>query len=107
MPRAFVRNAGHALYRTESNRPGAARTARVGFAPPEGCARFSLRQLPTAYSFRSSNLVQQRRQPIRFLNPRIELPILLRQIVRLPLDPCDTHRTDELHLRPCHAALRR
>src|SRR3954469_19436060 len=52
-------------------------------------------------------LVQQRCQPVRFLYPRVEFPILFREIVRLPLHRRDTHRADELDFGACRATLRR
>jgi len=45
--RAFVRHAGHTLYGPESNRLVLPPHFQIGIAPPEGCAHFSLRQLPT------------------------------------------------------------
>jgi hypothetical protein len=50
-------------------------------------------------------LVQQRRQPIHFLDPRVEFPILLGEIVRLPLNRRNTNRTDELYFGACRATL--
>lgn len=50
-------------------------------------------------------LVQQRRQPIRFLYPGVEFPILLSKIVRLPLRRRNAHGTDELDFRACHSSL--
>jgi hypothetical protein len=48
--RAFVLRAGHTLYGTGSNRLVLPSHYQIGIAPPEGCAHFSLRQLPTTYS---------------------------------------------------------
>src|SRR5579872_4468674 len=42
-------------------------------------------------------LVQQRRRPIRFLNLGIEFPVLLCEIVSLPLNRCNIDCTDELY----------
>jgi hypothetical protein len=82
--------------------PADAARIQIGIAPPEGCAHFSLRQLPTRPS---PQLVQQRRQPIRFLDPRVEFPILLGKIIRLPLDRGNAHClmnfTSERVVRPC------
>ena len=47
MRRAFVRHSGHTLYGTESNRRVLPSHYQIGIAPPQGCAHFSLRQLPT------------------------------------------------------------
>ncbi len=47
MRRAFVRHTGHTLYGPESNRLVLPSHYQIGIAPPEGCAHFSLRQLPT------------------------------------------------------------
>jgi len=51
-------------------------------------------------------LFQQRRQPIRFLDPRIDFAILLGEIVRLPLSRSHTHRTNELYFGPRQPTLR-
>jgi len=51
-------------------------------------------------------LFRQLGQPIGFLYARVELAKRLGKIVSLPLCGSDAHRTDELHLRTGHAALR-
>src|SRR5271165_1806566 len=76
----------------------------VGISPPEGCAHLSL--TPATCSSPSSGLIQQGCQPIRFLNARVEFPILLRKIVRLSLGGCHAHRADVLHLGARGTALR-
>jgi hypothetical protein len=51
-------------------------------------------------------LVQQCRQPVRFLYACVKLSILPRKFIRLPLYRRDTDCTNELHLRARGAALR-
>lgn len=51
-------------------------------------------------------LIQQCRQPIRFLYACVKLPVLPGQIISLSLDSSDAHCTNEFHLRACGAALR-
>jgi len=50
-------------------------------------------------------LLQQRRQPIRFLDSRVKFPILLGDIVGLPLGCPNAHRTNEFHFGTRRATL--
>ena len=59
------------------------------------------------YQLPTRPLVQQRRQPIRFLNSGVKFPILLGEIVRFTLSRRYAHRTDELHFGTCRATLGR
>src|SRR5690348_16346048 len=52
-------------------------------------------------------LVQQCRCPISFLYLCVQFPILLSEIVRLPLNCCDTDSANELYFRARHTSLRR
>ena len=57
--RAFVRLTGHTLYGSESNRLMLPSHYQIGISPPEGCAHFSCRRLPSRPSptKRSANLL--------------------------------------------------
>ena len=98
--RAFVPDTGHTLCGPESNRLMLPSHYQIGISPPEGRTRLSF----------CANyllvLVQQSRQPIRFLYACVKLPVLPRKIISLPLCRRDAHCTNELHLRACGAPLR-
>lgn len=72
-----------------------------GISPPEGRARLSF-----AFSYLLV-LVQQSRQPIRFLYARVQLSIFLGKVISLSLCGRDAHGANKLDLRTSRAALRR
>jgi hypothetical protein len=77
-------------------------------SPDRHCPAVGSCSLLVAATTYSSNrlLIQQRGQPIRFLNPRVEFPILLREFVRLSLSRGNTHRADVFHFGARRPTLR-
>ena len=89
--------------RPESNR------LMLPASPDRHCPAGGLCSLLVAAATYSSGplLVQQRRQPVRLLNPSVEFPILLREIIRLALSRGNAHSADEFDFAARQPALRR
>ena len=97
--RAFVHNTGHTLYGSESNRLMLPSHCQIRHFPAGGSCS------PLVYANYLLVLVQQCRQPIRFLYSCVKLAILPRKIIGLPLYRRNAHGANELHLGARGAAL--